>query len=337
MLKLRKGDNVRPEFIEKKSVLYLVAPSFGCTTSPYKERLKEAIKTLKHEGYKIKEGKNIFQAKGIVSSNTPKERAKEIHDAFLSKADAIISVGGGELMVEILEYIDFDLIKKNPKWFMGFSDNTNLTYTITTICDIETIYGVNAPSMAILEYDSKDALEILKGKREFIGYDGWQYEDLDETPIHHYKFDRKTKIIPYNYKPMTGRLIGGCLDCLVGICGTKYDNTVNYINKHKEDGIIFFMEACDLNSISLRRALTQLKYAGWFDNVDGFIIGRSNNFMDESFGEPINKSYIDILSPLNKPILLDSPISHRSPTLPIRVGAKAEVTFDGNIKIKYLD
>lgn len=328
---------MRPDFINKKSIIYLVAPSFGCTTSPYKERLKEAIKTLKKEGYKIKEGKNIYLDKGIVSSNTPINRANEIHDAFKSKSDAIISVGGGELMVEMLEYINFDLIKNNPKWFMGFSDNTNLTYTITTICDIETIYGVNAPSLCLLKYDSKDSLDMLMGKTEFIGYKNWQYEDLDETPIHPYKFDKKTNIIAYNYSPMKGRIIGGCLDTLITLCGTKFDNTINYINKHKQDGIIFFMEACDLNSISLRRALIQLKYAGWFDNVNGFIIGRSNNYYDETFNETMTKSYIDILSQFKKPILLDCPIGHKGPTLPIRVGALCEIKYENDFSIKYLD
>ncbi len=328
---------MRPNFIQRKSVIYLVAPSFGCTISPYKERLKAAIKNLKNEGFKVKEGKNIFLDKGIVSSNTPKERAKEIMDAFESKADAVISVGGGELMIEMLEYVDFNVIKNNPKWFMGFSDNTNLCYTITTICDIETIYGVNAPSFSLISYDSKDALDVLMGKDMMIGYDEWQYEDLDESPIQPYKFDKKTIIIPYRYNKMKGRIIGGCLDCLVGLCGTKFDNTVNYINNHKDEGIIFFMEACDLNSIMLRRALIQLKYAGWFDNVSGFIIGRSNNFMDETFGETMNKSYIDILGPLNKPILLDCPISHRAPTLPIRVGALCEIEYEENLIIKYLD
>ena len=86
-----------------------MAPSFGCTTTPYKERLKAAIKNLKNEGFKVKEGKNIFLDKGIVSSNTPKERGKEIMEAFESKADAVISVGGGELMIEMLEYVDFNI------------------------------------------------------------------------------------------------------------------------------------------------------------------------------------------------------------------------------------
>ena len=330
---------MKPNFINKNDKISLVAPSFGCTTSPYKERLDIAIKNLRKTGYIIDEGKNIYLAKGIVSSNTPILRAKEIMDAYKSDSKAIISVGGGELMIEILEYIDFNIIKNNPKWFMGFSDNTNLTYTITTICDIETIYGINAPGFSIYpySYDNKDSLRMLTGDNKFIGYKKWQYEDLDESPIHNYKFDKKTKIIPYNYSPMQGRIIGGCLDCLVTLCGTKYDNTINYINSHKDEGIIFFMEACDLNSISLRRALIQLKYANWFNNVSGFIIGRSNNFYDETFGETMNKSYIDILSSFNKPILLDCPIGHRSPSLPIRVGGLVKITYDKDLIFEYLD
>ena len=330
---------MKPEFIKKNDKISLVAPSFGCTTSPYKERLKVAIKNLKNIGFIVDEGKNIRLAKGVVSSNTPKLRAKEIMDAYLSDSKAIMSVGGGELMVEILEHIDFDIIKNNPKWFMGFSDNTNLTYTIATISDIETIYGINAPGFSIypFEYDIKDSLRMLEGETRFIGYKKWQYEDLDESPIHSYHFDKKTKIIPYNYSPMKGRIIGGCLDCLVTLCGTKYDNTINYINKHKDEGIIFFMEACDLNSISLRRALIQLKYAGWFDNVSGFIIGRSWNFDDEYFGENMNKSYLDILSTFNKPVLLDCPIGHRAPSLPIRVGALVKVTYDKDLIFEYED
>ena len=330
---------MKPKFLNNNDKLYLVAPSFGATTSPYKERLKEAIKVLKREGYIVYEGANIFKALGVVSSNTPEKRAKEIHDAFLSDSTAVLSVGGGELMIEMLEYIDFNIIKNNPKWYMGFSDNTNLTYTITTICDIETIYGISAPNFANFpfEYDVLDSLRMLKGENKFIGYKKWVYEDLDTTPFHPYKFDKKTKIIPYNYSPMQGRIIGGCLDCLEGLCGTKYDNTVNYINAHKNEGIIFFMEACDLNSVSLRRALIHLKYAGWFDNVSGFIIGRSYNFDDETFGETMNKSYLDILSVFNKPILLDCPIGHRAPSLPIRVGGLVKITYDKDLIFEYLD
>lgn len=312
--------------------IYFVAPSFGVTTSPYKERFKKALRNFDNLKYEYQIGDNVYKAKDKASSNTRILRAKEIMDAYNSDSDIIWSVGGGEVMVEILEHLDFNQIKAHPKKvFVGFSDNTNLTFTIPTLTDIPAIYGVNAPSICMLEYDSKDTLDMLNGKKTFKTYGKWQLEDLDEAPVHPYQFDMKSKIKAYNYiEPLNGRLIGGCLDVLVGLCGTKFDNVVNYNNKHKDDGIIFFMEACDLNSISVIRALTQLKNAGWFDNVSAFIIGRSLNYYDKSFGISMKDAYLRVLAPLNKPIILDADLGHLSPSIPIYVGKKAKVTYNRN-------
>ena len=84
---------MRPNYIDKK-IVSLVAPSFGCTTSPYNKRLKYAIKNLKKEGFTVYEGKNIYKNEGLIASNTPIARAEEIMDAYKSDSEAIISVGG---------------------------------------------------------------------------------------------------------------------------------------------------------------------------------------------------------------------------------------------------
>ena len=317
--------------------IYFVAPSFGVNLTYYKKRFNKAIKNLTELGYEYTIGDNVYKGEGVVASNTPELRGKEINDAFMSDASIVWSVGGGELMIQILEYVNFDVIKNSNAIYVGFSDNTNLVYTITTLLDKPTIYGVNAPSLSTIQYDSKDTLDLINGKKEFIGYPKWQYEFKNPNPIYEYEFDRKAKMIPINYNnPINGILIGGCLDCLIGLCGTKYDNTVNYMKKHKNDGIIFFMEACDLNSLMLIRGLTQLKYAGWFDLVDAFIIGRSYNYNDKTFGVNMIKAYKMVLEPLNKPIILDAPIGHFNPTLPIMLGKKAEVSYKRNrLKIKY--
>lgn len=330
---------MKPQSIKQGSTLYLVAPSFGCTTSPYLERMEVSLVELKKMGYNIIEGKNIYKAKGIASSNTPKARAKEIMDAFKSDADAIISVGGGEVMIEILEYLDFKKIKENPKWFVGFSDNTNLIYPLVTMCDIEAIYGAHANAFykPTLEYSALDTLRLLQGETKLKGYKKWQYEEYDkENPLADYHFDRKTEVISINFDKVKGRVIGGCLDCLQGLCGTRFDNTKEYIKSHKDEGIIFFFEACDLSSIGVIRALTQLKYTGWFDDVSAFVVGRSFNYYDESFGINMHNAYLHVLSPLNKPILLDAPISHLKPSLPLIVGGLAEIKYKNkNIEIEY--
>ena len=330
---------MKPKFIDKNSKFALVAPSFGCTTSPYEERLNKAINTFKELNIQLMLGNNIFKNEGKAASNTPILRGKEFMDAWNSDADAIISVGGGETMIEILEHIDFDEIKSNPKWFVGFSDNTNLTYTITTICDIETIYGVNFPNFHThpFTYDTLDTWNMLNGTLSFKGYKKWQLVDDKSHLFNGYNFDQKTNIIAQNYeKPIKGRLIGGCLDCLQTLCGTKFDKTKEYCNNHNDEGIIFYLESCDFNSIALRRALTQLKYAGWFENVKMFIIGRSYSYYDETFGISMVDSYIDILGELNVPMLINVDLGHLGPSMPIRNGGLALIEYkNNNIYITY--
>lgn len=329
---------MKPNYIHGNACFYLIAPSFGCTTSPYKERLEKALQNFKKENITCIIGENCYKNKGVASSNTPKKRALEFMKAYSSEADVILSVGGGEVMLEILEYIDFDKIKKlPPKWFVGFSDNTNLTYTLTTICNIETIYGNNAPSFYLYPfvYDTLDTMKMLQGEKNFYGYDKWQLQKQEDI-FPDYQFDKKKVITSFHYTaPFQGILLGGCLDCLVHICGTKYDNTVEYIKKQPE-GIIFYLEACDLTSIGIRRALFQLKSAGWFTNIKGFLIGRSFQYHDTSFGQTPNQAYMDLLKDFNVPILFDIDLGHLPPSLPFRNGALAEIALENNnIRIKY--
>lgn len=329
---------MKPKFLDKNGSIYLIAPSFGCTTSPYKQRLSRSIKNLKKMGYSIHIGDNVYKDDGCAASSSPQNRALEFMQAYDSSADVILSVGGGETMVEMLEYVDFDKIRNlPPKWFVGFSDNTNLTFTLTTNCNIQTIYGNNAPNFYNfpLTYDTKDTMRMIQGEQEFIGYPQFQLKETKKI-YPQYSFDQDKTITPIQYtSSFSGILLGGCLDCLSTLCGTRFDKTKEYT---KDKNIIFYLEACDLNSIGIRRALFQLKSAGWFDTTIGFLIGRSLQYTDTSFGITPKDAYIDLLKSFNKPILLDIDLGHISPSLPIRNGAYATVSYENkNIKITYQD
>ena len=340
---------LRPDFLKKNDKIGMVAPSFGCTFTPYLERLNSAIQSLIKEGYKIYLGNNVYKAEGIAASNSPEKRAKELMDMWKSDVKLIMSVGGGETMGEILPYIDFDYIKENPKWFLGYSDNTNLIYPLTTITDMEAIYGVHAPQFHTrpFKYDVLDTINMLKGKLSFNGYKSFEYHEYKALPegeepkkidpFEPRHLNKRTKVDARGYiKPIKGRLIGGCLDCLQTLCGTKFDHTKEYIYRHKDEGIIFFLEACDLSSIGVRRALVQLKNAGWFSNVSMIITGRSYHLNDKSFGLPIAEAYFNTLKDLNIPVLVNCPFGHIGPTMPIRSGALAKVSYiNNNIKIEY--
>ncbi len=330
---------MKPSFLTKKSKIYLVAPSFGCTTHPYEERLKKAIIQLKSLGHEVIVGPNCFSALGKCASNTPELRAKEFMEAYRSDADAIFSVGGGELMYEILDFIDFEEIKKlPPKWFVGFSDNTNLTFTLTTLCELETIYGACAGHFHFEKYtyDVFDTYQMLQGKKDFKGYPKYESISDNTDPFSNYTLDTKKVITPYHYsKPFSGTLLGGNLDCMQLLCGTPYDKVKEYTTQHKE-GIIFYFEACDLNVVGIKRALLQLKRSSWFHNIKGFLVGRPLCIGAEFAGVNHINACIDILEEYNVPILLDIDLGHLAPSLPFNNGAYATIEYKkNNIFITY--
>ena len=331
-------------YLKENGKISLVAPSFGCTTEPYKTRLEVAINNLKKIGFEVEEGPNIFLVNSNCRSNTPKKCAKEFMDAYLGDSDAIISVGGGEVMNEILPYINFEKLKKAPhKFFMGFSDNTNLTYTLATIAEIPTIYGPNACAFAFEpKYEVEDALKLLMNKEDTIyGYPYWcRYPTKDENPLKEHEYTEEKVIRTYpskDYLEMEGRLLGGCLDCLVNLCGTTFDKTKEYIEKYKDDGVIWFLEACELNVVSIQRALFNLKHAGWFKYTKGFIIGRPLAcYKEKMFGISHYKAIKEHLKSYNVPIIMDADLGHFDPSMPFITGVKAKVEYiNKNIKVTY--
>ena len=251
-------------------------------------------------------------------------------------------------MCEILDDVDFDKIKKSkPVWFLGYSDNTNLTFLLPTICDITAIYSPCAPAYGMEPWHPslKDTFELLTGKSNMAhGYDKWEKESLknEENPLVPYNVTKKTEIKKFGAgkddakTEISGRLIGGCLDCLSNLAGTKFDKVSDFNEKYKEDGIIWFMESCDLNPMAIRRAIWQLDHAGWFKYVKGFLIGRPLCLDEEILGVDRYNAVYPLLEKYNVPIIMDLDIGHTAPMMPIVSGAKAEIVVEKNsIKIHY--
>ena len=264
-------------------------------------------------------------------------------------ADVIISVGGGELMCEILPYMDFERIKNaKPKWYMGYSDNTNFTFLSVTLADTAAVYGPNAGGLGMDPWDVSilDAWELLCGNRPVTyGYEKWEKESLksEENPTAPLNLTEVSKHIFYPSADrvrgieMEGRLIGGCMDCLANLCGTEFDKVSDFLERYKDDGFIWFLESCDLNPFAMRRAVWEMKHAGWFKYVKGFMIGRPLHFGEEMMGCDQYNAITGQLAEFGVPIVMDLDIGHISPVMPLITGAKAHVkAIKEDISIEYL-
>ncbi len=337
-----------PEFIKKNDTVAFIAPAFGCTIEPYKSSFENFLEILKNDGFNTEIGKNVYKEDGVGISSDPASCAKELEEYYISDSnDAIISCGGGELMCETISNVDFEKIKEaKPKWYMGYSDNTHMTFLLTTLCDVASIYGPNAPKFGMESWHESifDAWHMLNGKCLSVhNYDRWEimslkseedplagYNCTEPTILKGYKPDKDKNMVSSDDIKMSGRLIGGCMDCLVGIRGTRFDRVGDFLERYKDDGFIWFLESCDLNVFSMRRAMWQMYESGWFKYCRGFIIGRPLQFNEPMFNLDQYDAILYTVSKLDVPVIMDADIGHLSPMMPLICGSMADVALTGN-------
>lgn len=328
-----------PEFLTPGGTIGFAAPSFGCAAEPYRSAFLNAQKKWKEEGYQLLLGPNCYAQEGIGISSTPPKCGEELQSMYCGQDnDVLISCGGGELMCEILDYVDFECIKKAPpKWYMGFSDNTNMTFLLATLCDTASIYGPCAAAFGMEpQHESlKDAMAVLTGTKLCLhGYDKWEKESLktEENPLAPYHVTEPVNIRCFPDQPLdlSGRLLGGCMDCLVNLLGTKYDKVCEFTQRYQEDGILWFLEACDLNVMGIRRAMWQMEHAGWFRHCKGFLIGRPLCYGQEMMGLDQYQAVYEVIKKYQVPVVMDLDIGHLSPMMPLICGSMAQVHAEGN-------
>lgn len=380
-----------PEFLKENGTIGFVAPSCGCAIEPYRSAFDNAQKKWDAMGYRRKLGPNCYAKDGVGISSTPPSCGQELTEGYCDKdSDILISCGGGELMCEILDYVDFERIRRaDPKWYLGYSDNTNFTFLLTTLCDTASVYGPCAGTFGMEPWHESlsDTMALLRGEKlTMTGYDRWEKESLkdEEHPYVPYHLtepsvikyllpDGRTNVeslakaensmsgieakaeahVGRKGKPaemaagsrradkegavtetvqidFSGRLLGGCVDCLVNLLGTGYDKVTNFADHYQDDGILWFLEACDLNLMGIRRAMWQMEHAGWFRHCSGFLIGRPRLGMGaEEFGIDEYQAVTEMLAKYHVPILMDVDIGHISPMMPLICGSMGRVVSDG--------
>ena len=320
-----------PKFLQKGNLIGVPAPSSGAYNDLYINRFENAKLKLQKMGYNCILSENI-SVNTKARSASAKIRAKEINKMFESKEiNFIMCAAGGEFLVEILPYVDFEKLVKNPKFVQGFSDPTGLLFPITTKYDIATIYGNNFGEYGAEEYDRSvtENLEILQGNLiEQKNYELYEDERGERiTGLEGYNFTTKVewKVKKKKKACITGRIIGGCLDIISELAGTKYDGTKQFNEKYKKDGIIWYFDNCELSKEELIRTLWKLNELEYFKYTKGIIFGRNGadiSCLDYTMEDAIRDS---VIYELKVPIIYDTDVSHKGPCLTIINGAIATV------------
>lgn len=318
---------IYPESLKNGDTIKIISPSNGVKSKKI-ELYDKGINNLTNEGFNIIEDKYVRNSVNGVSS-LAENRSKELNEAIINKdIKALIACSGGDYLIQVLNLIKFEELNRNVKWIQGQSDITPLLFYITTKYDIATIYNFNAKTFGdenIPKLMIENDINFLKG-------------NVPVQSEYGFKLDGEKITLPWKCitsdNMISGRIIGGCLDSLKDIIGTKYDNVNNFINKYKEDGIVWYFDVAEMTNEDILRTMWQFKSAGWFNYCKGILFGRIENevtYTDTSLEDAIKYN----LKELDIQIIINCDIGHTDPVITIINGSMVKVSKD-KIENKYI-
>ena len=299
-----------PQRLKKGDVIGVVAPSNPIIDENIEE-LERARKIVEDAGFKVKYSKNLFSNTNGYSA-TSREKAEDINEMFRDKDVKMIwCAKGGQNSNSTFEYLDYDLIKSNPKIICGYSDITSLTNIITAKTGLVTFSGTNFKTIATDE-TNHSYNEVIKrfvdGSLE-LGLEGEKYETLNEGVAE-------------------GQLIGGNLSLTRGLVSGKY--SIDFTDK-----ILFLEElGIDTTPVIMSNFLYYMKQNGVFDKIKGLWIG---NYEHES-GISLEKVILDVLEgEYDFPIIKSNNFGHTETKTVIPIGTKARIDTKNARKIELIE
>ena len=331
---------IKPKHLQKNDMIGIVSPS-APSAGLIPHRVERGVKMLEKLGFSVKIGKNALKINEY-TAGTPKERAEDINSFFEDNdIKAIFSFIGGNHSNQILEYLNFNLIKKNPKIFLGYSDATVLHFAFLTQANLTSFYGPAvltqfAENPEILSYTKKyfkKSLMNMEPIGKIIPSKKWTDESLDWFEKKDLTRHRKMKINEDWKWLKQGKaeapILGGCISSMVHLRGTKYWPDFS-------DSILFweipegtdFTKGEDVSEIDAE--LTDLKLSNVFNQIKGMIIGRPFGYTSEQL-----KLIIQVIKEQTKdyefPILFGVDIGHTDPMITVPLGIKIKLNSKENL------
>lgn len=295
---------IKPKKLKKNDVIGLISPA----SSPDDlSKIEVGVRYLEGLGYSVETGKNVGKINGYLAGSD-KERVEDLHSMFQKKEiKAVFCLRGGYGSGRLLDKIDYNLIKKNPKILVGYSDITALQMAIFKKAGLISFSGPMVVSDLInqIHNTSEEIFWNMLTSSKKIG----KLKSIGEKEI---QYLRKGKGI--------GTLIGGNLSTFVSLIGTEFiPKLTNYI--------LLLEDTCE-PPYKIDRMFNHLKLSGIFYKSKGVMLGAFNDCIEENpekntltLGEVIQ----DYLGKLNKPVLYNLSHGHINENLILPFGLKVRL------------
>lgn len=305
---------IKPKALKKGDTIGLVAPASGACAS---EAVGHSVRVLMDQGFHVVVGESCYDRYGYLAASD-EVRADDINGMFANKEiDGIFCLRGGYGTPRILDRLDYTMIRKNPKPFLGYSDITAIHIALNQLCELITLHGPMPSS------------DMLEGFDEFSLHSYW---DGLTNPAYTGRINNPAGIAIEALAggKACGRITGGNLSLITATLGTPYE--IDTLGK------LLLLEEIDEYPYRIDRMFTQLRLSKKLEQCEGIILGNFNNCEPEDSNTSLSLTQVinDILVPSGKPILSNLMIGHCSPKLTIPLGAHAALDGD-NSTLELLD
>jgi muramoyltetrapeptide carboxypeptidase len=316
--RLRRGDGVG-----------VVSPAWG-GAGAFPHRVEKGVAYIESLGFKVKLARHALHRHGFVS-DTAENRVSDIHDMFRDPAvRLIVAAIGGDHCCHLLPLLDFDLIRRHPKLFMGYSDITVLNVAIWKATGLVTFNGPTlltdfAEHPRMLEYTERSLLRTLCAANPVgvVEPSPWWTE---ETPNWATKQDLERPRKPEPSPGWTwlrdgvaeGTLIGGCLESLQHLRGTRF-----WPDWHEA---IFFFETSEEkpSPATVDGLLMDYENMGVFEQLRGLLVGRPMGYSPEE-RQQLHEVLVERTRRYNFPLIADMDFGHTAPQFGVPLGCRARI------------
>ena len=285
---------IKPEYLKKGDTVAIVAPS-GVLKN-YNGYILKAKELLKSWELEVVIGENVFNDNGHFAG-TDNQRSADFQLALDDKSiKAIWCARGGYGAMRVIDNLNFEKYKENPKWIIGYSDITAIHNDLHNNKS-ESIHGIMCKSLEKIDVDNNESISLLK--KTLFG------EKLSYTiEGNNYNIEGNSN----------GQLIGGNLTLLHCLLGSE--------SSIDTDGKILFIEDLGEYLYHIDRMLISLKRAGYFDNCKGLIVGDFTDMRKNTtpFGKNLKELILDIVKEYDFPVSFGFPAGHGTKNYPMILG-----------------
>lgn len=305
---------IKPKALRQGSTIGLVAPSSPVRIEGGVER---SIQSLEKQGFKVIQGESCGKKNGFLSG-TDEERARDINNMFKdSRIEGVFCIRGGYGTPRILDKLDYDVIKANPKVFIGYSDITAIHIALNQKCNLVTFHGPMAASDMIDGFNEFSRDSYLKAITftEALG----QLNNPEGIEI--------KSLVPGKAK---GIIVGGNLSLIATTIGTPYEIDTK--------GKLLLIEDIGELTYSVDRMLTQLRLSGKFEDCEGIIMGDFKDCLPQYEGsdQTLMEVFNDIIIETKKPTIYNFMAGHCTPKITVPLGVEAVLDAD-NCKLQIIE